>query len=78
MAQTEVPETDGPETDGAETDGTDVSGSQTDVLEMLRHGGWVLRFTAFHFRHIHLFHSSWPSPSVAETDDPHETVGVLC
>ena len=30
---------------------------------MLSHDGWTLRFTAFHFRHIHLCHSSWPSPS---------------
>ena len=36
---------------------------------MLSHGGWVLRFTSFHFRHIHLFHSSWPSP-VSQTDVP--------
>ena len=62
--------------------------AQTDIPEMLSHGGWVLRFTAFHFRHIHLFHSSWPSPSrrrmstrrmtpetdVAETEDPETDV----
>ena len=45
---------------------------------MLSHVEWVLRFTAFHFRHIHLFHSSWPSPSrrriIPETDDPQTDV----
>ena len=71
MAQTEVPETDGSDggpwdgwpRDGWRRDGWHRCVAQTDVPEMLSPDGWTLRFTAFHFRHIRLCHSSWPSPS---------------